>query len=55
MHRAFRNAPETALELGTSVQMLMQQYRELVTKQDAVKWFSIFPPEQEPLEGPLPG
>jgi len=39
------NAPETALELGTSVQMLMQHYRELVTKEDAEKWFAIFPPQ----------
>lgn len=37
------NAPQTALELGTSVQMLMQHYRELVTKEDAEKWFHIFP------------
>ena len=42
------NAPETALELGTSVQMLMQHYRELVTKEDAKRWFSIFPSKQEP-------
>ena len=44
------NAPQTALELGTSVQMLMQHYRELVTKEDAEKWFSIFPPEQKPAQ-----
>ncbi len=37
------NAPQTALELGTSVQMLMQHYRELVTKEDAERWFGILP------------
>ncbi len=37
------NAPQTALDLGTSIQMLMQHYRELVTKEDAARWFSIFP------------
>lgn len=42
------NAPQTALELGTSVQMLMQHYRELVTKEDAQTWFAIFPPEHNP-------
>ncbi|MEO6848272.1 MAG: tyrosine-type recombinase/integrase, partial [Chthoniobacterales bacterium] len=41
------NAPETALELGTSVQMLMQHYRELVTKDEAQAWFSIFPQSQD--------
>lgn len=40
------NAPQTALDLGTSVQMLMQHYRELVTKEDAATWFAIFPAEQ---------
>ena len=44
------DAPRTALELGTSVQMLMQHYRELVTKEDAEKWFSIFPPESNTRE-----
>lgn len=44
------NAPQTALELGTSVQMLMQHYRELVAKEDAESWFSIFPPK--PSDGP---
>jgi len=39
------DAPRTALELGTSVQMLMQHYRELVTEEDAEKWFAIFPPQ----------
>jgi len=38
------NAAQTALDLGTSVQMLMQHYRELVTKEDASSWFAIFPP-----------
>lgn len=37
------DAPQTALELGTSVQMLMQHYRELVSKAEAEEWFSIIP------------
>jgi hypothetical protein len=44
------NAPQTALELGILVQMLMEHYRELVTKGDAERWFSIFPPK--PSDGP---
>lgn len=50
------NAAQTALDLGTSVQMLMQHYRELVTKEDADTWFAIFPPTQtSPVEGPVEG
>lgn len=46
------NAAQTALDLGTSVQMLMQNYRELVTKEDAEVWFSIFPQTHTPpIEG----
>lgn len=45
---AIGNAPQTALELGTSVQLLMQHYRELVAKEDAEAWFSIFPATQKP-------
>jgi len=41
------NAPQTTLDLGTSVKMLMEHYRELVTKEDAQKWFSIFPPREK--------
>ena len=46
------DAPRTALELGTSVQMLMQHYRELVTEEDAEKWFAIFPPQPFTDEAP---
>ena len=38
------DASRTSLDLGTSVQMLMQHYRELVLKEDAEAWFNIFPP-----------
>ena len=38
-----KNTAEVALEAGNSPQMIFQHYRELVTPDDAVKWFSIFP------------
>jgi len=44
------NAPQTALELGTSVQMLMQHYRELVTKEDAETWFAPTPAAAPPAQ-----
>lgn len=37
------NAPKVALELGTSVQKLKDNYRQLVTKEDAQKWYAIYP------------
>lgn len=49
------NAAQTALDLGTSVQMLMQHYRELVTKEDAETWFAIFPATKTPLIGDAKG
>ena len=42
------NAPQTAIDLGTSIKMLMEHYRELVTKEDAKTWFAIFPEIKEP-------
>ena len=38
-----QDAPKVALELGNSPQMLFQHYRELVTPEAAVEWFSIMP------------
>jgi integrase len=37
------NAPQVAEEGGHSVQVMKQHYRELVTPDEAVKWFGIFP------------
>jgi integrase len=37
------DAPRTALEAGTSPQMLFRNYRELVTEVDAKTWFAIAP------------
>lgn len=45
------NAPQTALELGTSIEMLMRNYRELVSREEAEKWCAIYPPIDSPSEG----
>lgn len=39
-----KNVPQVALESGNSPQMIDSNYRELVTEQDAQRWFSILPP-----------
>jgi integrase len=38
-----QNANQTALEAGNSVQICFSNYRELVTPEDAARWFNIFP------------
>jgi integrase len=42
-----KNIPQVAFECGNSPQMIASNYRELVTEQDAVKWFSIMPPRKK--------
>ena len=39
------DAPQTALELDMSIEMLMRHSLWLVTKEDSESWYSIFPPE----------
>jgi integrase len=41
-----QNANQVALEAGNSAAMIFKHYRELVTKEDAVKWFAITPKEK---------
>jgi integrase len=41
-----KNVPQVALECGNSPQIIDSNYRELVTEQDAEKWFSILPPRR---------
>ena len=38
-----KNAAEVALEMGNSPQMIFRHYRELVSPQDAAKWWAIEP------------
>ena len=38
------DAPQVALEMGSSPAMLFRNYRELADEQDAAAWFSIVPP-----------
>lgn len=38
-----KDAARVALEMGNSPAMLFRNYRELVTEQQAKKWFSLFP------------
>jgi len=38
-----KNVPQVALESGNSPQMIDSNYRELVTDQDAARWFAILP------------
>lgn len=38
-----KNIPQVAFECGNSPQIIASNYRELVTEQDAAKWFSIMP------------
>ena len=37
------NAAQVAEECGHSIQIMKQHYRELVTKDEAVKWFAVMP------------
>jgi Zn-dependent membrane protease YugP len=37
------NAAQVAEECGHSVQIMKQNYRELVTRAEAVKWFAVMP------------
>jgi integrase len=39
-----QDMPKAALETGTSVQKIIQHYRELVTPREAKEWFGIIPP-----------
>jgi hypothetical protein len=41
---ALQNVAQVALEAGNSPGMIFAHYRELVTPDDAKKWFSIVPP-----------
>ncbi len=38
-----KNVPQVALESGNSPQMIDSNYREVVTEQDAKRWFAIMP------------
>jgi integrase len=38
-----QNEHQVSAEMGNSPQMVFANYRELVTKEDAQKWFNIFP------------
>jgi integrase len=38
-----QNAAQVALEAGNSPAIIFKHYRELVTREDAEKWFNIFP------------
>ena len=38
-----KDVPQVALEAGNSPQMIFNNYRELVTPQDAKEWFAIRP------------
>jgi integrase len=40
---SIKNVAQVALEAGNSPQMIFSNYRELVTEQDAAKWFSLSP------------
>lgn len=42
-----KNIPQVAFECGNSPQMIASNYRELVTEQDAAKWFSIMPARKQ--------
>ena len=37
-----QNVAQTALEAGNSPAMIFENYRELVTKEEAARWFSIY-------------
>ena len=41
-----QNAAQVALEAGNSPAMIFKHYRELVTKDEADKWFGIMPPRE---------
>ena len=41
-----KNIPQVAFECGNSMQRIASNDRELVTEQDAAKWFSITPPRK---------
>ena len=44
-----KNAAEVALEMGNSPQMIFRHYRELVSPQDAGKWWTIEPARDEKI------
>jgi len=46
-----KDAARVALEMGNSPSMLFRNYRELVTEQQAERWFSVLPSGKE---GPVP-
>jgi len=39
-----QNVAQVALEAGNSPAITFKHYRELVTREDAEKWFNILPP-----------
>jgi integrase len=41
-----KNAPQTALEAGTSVQKIESNYDEKATEKDAKAWFAVMPPKK---------
>ncbi len=43
-----KNAPQVALEMGNSPQVIFKNYLELVDERDAEKWFAIVPPAAAP-------
>ena len=43
---SIKNVPQVAYESGNSPQIIDSNYRELVTPQEAKKWFSIMPPKK---------
>lgn len=39
-----KSAPQVAMEMGNSDRKLYTNYLELVTEEDAQKWFAVLPP-----------
>jgi integrase len=48
---AVQSADQVALEMGNSPRKLFQNYRELATKQQAEKWFSVMPAPEAKVVG----
>lgn len=49
-----QNAHQVALEAGNSENIIFKNYRELVTKKQAQRWFSIFPKKEQNIIHMLP-
>lgn len=47
---AVKSAPAVSLEMGNSPRKLFENYREIVTEQDALDWFSVAPGATPPAQ-----